>query len=117
MALNCIAESNGAYGYNGTNTNSIILRLCAAYGNATADFNLGTGITADVGSITGSSSFFTDAGGGDFSLNNTAGAGASLREAGFPGALIGLAASTGYIDIGVFQSQGGSGGGEHSAVF
>jgi len=55
---------------------------------------------------------FVDAAGGDFRLNNTAGAGAACRAAGFPGVLPGLSA-VGYADIGVYQhlDAGGAGGG------
>jgi len=48
---------------------------------------------------------FTNAAGNDFSLNNVAGAGAACRNAGFPGALPGLATPLGYADIGVYQHQ------------
>lgn len=108
--LNCIAESNGAWGWNGSATVSFGLANCAAYNNTS-----GSGFTDSVGSnsranmaefnaavITGSGSFFTNAASGDFSLNNTAGAGALLRATGFLGSLPdGLTA--GYQDIGVAQ--------------
>jgi len=48
---------------------------------------------------------FTNAAGNDFSLNNVAGAGAACRNAGFPGALPGLATPLGYADIGVYRHQ------------
>lgn len=44
----------------------------------------------------------------DFSLNNTAGAGAALRAAGFPG-ISGLF-GTGYVDVGALQHQDAGGG-------
>lgn len=44
---------------------------------------------------------FTNPSGGDFSLNNTAGGGALLKSAGFPGA---MAAGTGYTDVGAVQT-------------
>lgn len=64
---------------------------------------------------------YTNAAGNDFTLNNTAGGGASVRGKGYPGVggtvysgIPGLASSTGYLDGGVFQhadpasSSGGS---------
>lgn len=53
---------------------------------------------------------FTNAAGGDFSLNSTAGAGAACRAAGFPGLFPG-GATTGYADIGAAQHQDSGGGG------
>lgn len=51
-----------------------------------------------------SGSPFTNAAGGDFTLNNTAGAGASCRAGGTPGALPGIS-QLGYIDMGALQHQ------------
>ncbi len=55
---------------------------------------------------------FTNAAGGDFTLNTTAGGGAACRGFGTPGTLPG-ATGTGYLDIGVWQHQdpASSGGG------
>jgi hypothetical protein len=55
---------------------------------------------------------YTNSAGGDFTLNNTAGAGAACRAAGTPGALPGVT-QTGKLDLGVFQhaDAGGGGGG------
>ena len=53
---------------------------------------------------------FVDAANGNFQLNNTAGAGAACRAAGFPGTVPGLSA-VGYADIGVYQHQDPAGGG------
>lgn len=47
---------------------------------------------------------FTNAGTGDFSLNNTAGAGADLRDSGLPRAWAG-SATTGYPDMGAVTHQ------------
>lgn len=49
-----------------------------------------------------------DATNNDFSLNNTAGAGADCRAAGFPGAFPG-GTTTGYLDIGAVQHQDAGG--------
>lgn len=57
---------------------------------------------------------FTSPGGSaDFSLNNTAGAGADCRSAGYPSRVgaLGATAGTGYKDIGPLQAQPSAGGG------
>lgn len=48
---------------------------------------------------------FTAPGSNDFSLNTVLNGGASLRNAGFPGLLPGLATPVGYDDIGVYRHQ------------
>jgi hypothetical protein len=53
---------------------------------------------------------FVDAANGDFRLNNTAGAGAACRAAGFPKSVPGRAA-LGYRDMGALQHQDSGGGG------
>jgi hypothetical protein len=55
-------------------------------------------------------SVFTNAAGGDFSLNNTTNQGALLRDVGFPGAFLN-GTTTGYLDIGAAQHQGSAAGG------
>lgn len=57
---------------------------------------------------------FTNAAGGDFSTNNTAGAGALLRALGFPSSYPGLSTSS-SVDIGAAQFVGTSGGACHLA--
>lgn len=98
--INCIAEGNGGYGLNVTQLGTVY--RFAAYNN-TSGATTGTAWTID-SVIAGSGSFFTNAASGDFSLNNTAGAGALLRATGFPGVLPG-GTTTGYIDIGAAQHQ------------
>lgn len=51
---------------------------------------------------------FTNPAGNDFSLNSTAGGGAAVKGAGFPGIVSG---GTGHMDMGALQSAGGGGGG------
>lgn len=113
--VNCVAESNTGKGYDSTAAavNGWMLN-CAAYLNTAGNLSL-AGINAtNIGFLTGGGSFFTNAASGDFSLNNTAGAGALLRAGGWPGVLPpGL--TTGYLDIGAAQhadpaSSGGGGG-------
>lgn len=53
---------------------------------------------------------FTDAAGGDFSLNNTAGGGAAVRGTATPGAMPGVS-QVGYMDFGALQAQASAAGG------
>lgn len=104
---NCIAESNTGTGFYVTSaTTHNAVYVCAAYNNGT---NFSTNWADLRGSITQSAgSFFTNAGSGDFSLNNTSGRGALLRGAGTPG-LFPASLTTGYIDIGAAQHQDAGG--------
>lgn len=65
-------------------------------------------IPVGTGDVAPAADPFTNSAGGDFSLNNTAGAGAICRAAGFPGVFPG-GTTTGYLDIGATQSQGTGG--------
>lgn len=80
----CIFVSNGTggsgYGINVGSTNEAILIDCAFYNNHDGTTN-GAGVNA-IGTITLTGSPFNDSANGDFSLNNTASAGASCRGAG-----------------------------------
>lgn len=106
---NCIAESNTGTGFNGTGTlRCATLKNCAGFSSGT---NVdATGFPFQYGFVTGSGSFFTNPGAGDFSLNNTAGAGAAARAAGFPG-VYPTGTTTGYLDIGGAQHQDPASGG------
>lgn len=114
---NCIAEDNAAFGFLGTtftNGGSLSLYNCAGFSNASGEVSgLSTfGENLNFQTLTGSA--FTDAANQDFSLNNTASAGAACRAAGFPGVLpIG---GTGYIDIGTLQHQDAGGGGSPTSA-
>lgn len=105
LNVNCVAEGNSGYGYNVTTGSSLMALVnCASYNNTSGRSNTGGYPIADQGAITGSGSFFTNAAGGVFTLNNTAGAGALLRAAGFPATSAdGLTAS--YADVGSAQHQ------------
>jgi hypothetical protein len=110
--INCIAESNVGIGINDTGAGqpSGILFNCAVYSNGTNVANtpinpLGS-LTKNL--ITGTASFFTNAAGGDFSLNNTAGGGALLRAVGFPGTFP-TGTTIGYVDIGAAQHKDAGG--------
>lgn len=102
LAYNCIYVSNGGWGSNGWK----YFRKCAFYNNTSGAI---TGSTESLNQITLTALPFTDAPNGDFSLNNTASAGASCRDAGYPGAYPG-ALTTGYPDVGAAQylASGGS---------
>jgi len=110
---NNIFVSNGGYGINSssapTKTYSAAIAYNAFYNNTSgARNNIATG----VGDVTLTSDPFVASGSGNFALNNTAGAGAACRAAGFPGAFPG-GTTTGYADIGAVQHQdsGGASGG------
>ncbi len=108
--VNNIFTQNAAYGFSiGYNPfTGIINRNNFYYSNTSGPrLNLPVG-TSDV-TLTGNP--YTNAGTGDFSLNNTAGAGAAVRTAGYPG-LMPDGTTTGYLDGGVAQHQdsGGSAG-------
>lgn len=109
--VNCIAEGNAAFGY--TNTfGTVFLFNCAGFNNTSGNTSLGAVIgVRNIGFITGSATFFTNAAGGDFSLNTTAGGGAAARAAGVLGVFpVGL--TTGFLDVGAAQhaDPAGSGG-------
>lgn len=114
--FNCIAVSNSGYGVNSANLYANAQsRYNVFYSNTSgARNNFPVGAT-DV-TITGDP--FTNSAAGDFTLNNTAGAGAACRAAGFPG-VFPSGAGTGYLDIGAIQHQDSGGGGitQFSAVF
>lgn len=114
--VNCIAESNTGIGFDIINIVALLVN-CGAFSGGT-DFSLGTNIaTQNLGSVVGTGSFFTNAAGGDFSLNNTAGRGAALRDIASP-ATLPLGLTVQFLDIGAAQHQGSSSsGGEASAVF
>lgn len=99
--INCVAVNCTGHGYD-TADNTVLVN-CADYNN-TAGRTSGTPL-ADISPINLTGDPFTNAASGDFSLNNTAGAGAALRAAG-----IQVAEQTGYQDVGAVQHQstGGS---------
>lgn len=110
--FNTIMSSNGRYGLN----------ITSAFGNVTANYNgyynntsgktnnLPSGQGANDVDVTAGTPY-TNSGGNDWTLNNTASQGALLRATGNPGTIMN-ATGTGYEDIGAFQHQdsGGSGG-------
>lgn len=113
LIQDCIAVSNGGWGFSAGNAIFLgMVRNCAHFGNVTGGVD--TDFTYTEGTVVLTGDPFTNAAAGDFSLNNTAGAGADCRRAStigvFPGGL-----STGYMDIGAVQvgdtpAAGGGGG-------
>ena len=117
QAINCISEANAGTGYIHSGNVQMLLMNCAYFNNGT-NVTLGTDVgSSNVGGILGTSSFFTNATAGDFSLNNTAGGGASARAAGLPGTILGLTTPIGYLDLGVYQHQDSGGGAATSAAY
>ncbi len=111
VLINCIAEDNVAgWGFNGVNVSGLVVQTCAGFSNFLGELTFGTGLfTYNVGFITGTGSFFTNAAGGIFTLNNTAGAGAAVRGVGFPALLpYPSGATASYADLGAAQSGAGS---------
>ena len=118
---NCIIDSNGGYGVRYSIGNSYFYWgpnfRNNAYGsggtaNTSGDIG-GSPAPSKAGSdITLTGDPFTSRSGNNFTLNNTAGAGAACRAAGYPGALVWGTSNTGYADIGPIQHQdaGGSAG-------
>ena len=103
LISNCILSDNSGYGiYNNTSSWKLYDNDYNGYFNngSGAIFNIPTGVHE----VFMSSSPFTSAGTNNFTLNNTAGAGALLRGSGNPGVL-NYVIGTGYSDIGVYQHQ------------
>jgi hypothetical protein len=111
QVYNNIFVANGAYGINFTGLTAANIDLNfnynAFYNNTTA--NRSSNLTASPNDVTLTGDPFTNAASDDFSLNNTAGAGAACRAAGFPGVM--MFGGTGYSDIGALQHQDSGGGG------
>lgn len=106
---NCVAEDNAGWGVNSVSNPSIVIR-CAFFSNTLGTV---TGAATEVASITATASVFTNAAAADFSLNNTAGAGADLRAVGYidlSGATFPRGLTTSYLDVGVAQHQDAGGG-------
>lgn len=101
--INCIAMNNVGTGFIVEGAIGVLYLNCATFGNGTA---FGTSATAsgNINPVTLSADPFTNAAGNDYSLNNTAGAGAACRAAGTPGAYP-AGSTTGYPDIGAAQHK------------
>jgi len=101
----CIAATASSRGFD-ANTGAFILVSCGAHNCTTADtrFNSsGTAPSSVIGFITITADPFTNAAGGNFALNNTAGGGALLR--GLSLAYPATISTTTYRDVGPAQHQ------------
>ena len=106
VVSNCIFYDNNQYGIECDGPGNLVLRNNAYGANGVAATK---NAPSAVGTATLTGDPFTNAASGDFSLNDTAGAGAACRAAGFPGALI--HGGTGFLDIGALQHEDAGGGG------
>lgn len=102
--LNNIFYNNGSGDVDNPNSGNnqqflSALAMFNAYSGSSVNWPAGLTLTGDP---------FVARASGNFELNNTAGAGAVCRAAGFPG-VTGM--GTGYIDIGTLQHQDSGGGG------
>lgn len=114
---NCIAYHNSGVGFSFGSGVAGVARVinCAGGDNTQGNSSTGANVIRDtqaVGFLTLTASPFTNAAANDFSLNNTAGGGGSLRAAGYSGSWPVMTGTTGYPDVGPAQHQdAGSGGG------
>lgn len=120
-AHNCIFDGNTRYGLEAPTATGVgtlysefqDIRNCAFRSNTLGKYNTAS-FAPTSGDITLTGDPFTNRGADDFSLNNTAGAGADCRAAGYPGVL--NVGGTGYPDIGMLQHQDSGGGGTTTYV-
>lgn len=112
--VNCISEFNTQSGFNFTGSGvNMTMVSCAAALNGTNVLGLAN-VLVNCSFVTGTSTFFTNAAAGDFSVNSTTTGGGLIRSNGFPVSYIdGLTLN--YPDRGAVQTSGnpvtGGGGG------
>lgn len=110
LLWNVLLDSNGGFGIN--NASGATAVYFSTQNNAFWNNTSGARSTWPVGSgdvnLTGDP--LVNRAGNNFALNNTAGAGASMRGAGFPGIL--QVGGTGAADIGALQHVAAAGGGQ-----
>lgn len=107
-AQNCISVSNTGYGFNNSSFHPMgLVYNCATNNNSSGATNNITNRSP----ITLSGVPFTNAAGGDFSLDNTSGEGAALRGLSLPASKPGLSSTLVYKDVGAVQHQDSGGGG------
>lgn len=112
--VNCVAESNTQSGFNFTGSGvNMTMLSCAAFGNGTNVLGLAN-VLVNCSFVTGTGSFFVDPANGNFQVNTTVGAGASIRGVGFPPTFIDDATVDGDT-IGAVQVDPSSGGGGSGA--
>lgn len=111
LLMNCYAEANADFGIRLSGNGQTLINCCA-FGNTAGDYST-SGVFSEVGRISVTSSALSNPGSGDFSLNNTSGAGALLRAGGFPSNFP-AGTTHNYPDVGSVQHQDSGGG---SSVF
>jgi hypothetical protein len=102
--VNCIIYGNTL----GVDTHTATMIIAVDQNNAYKNTTDVSGWIKGAGDVTLTGDPFNGRTSNDFSLNNTAGAGAACKAAGYPGV---TAFGTGHIDIGALQSASGGGGG------
>jgi hypothetical protein len=112
---NCLAYGNGGEGFGSDGVKSGARLLNCAGGNNTSGNYSATNLPNVEGFVALTADPFTNAAGGDFSLNSAAGGGAACRGAGFPGAFP-AGTTTGYLDVGAVEHQDAGGGGTTTVV-
>ncbi len=109
VLINCVCYGQGFGGGGGYGfkvdaiTSGTVMLGCAAGSGGSGRSNALA--SYDLFPVTLTGDPFTSASGGDFSLNNTSGAGAALRAVGYPISFFGIS-TTNYLDIGAAQHQG-----------
>lgn len=93
----CLTVNSTTYGYDtGTSQNGDLAFIsCAAYSSGTADVR--TAVMTNVGFITLSANPITNIAGGDYTINNAVGGGASLRS--ISKTTTGLASTLNYVNV------------------
>lgn len=113
-----VMNNNIFYSNTGAAVNSTtnVFAPVAAFSNAYGSNGGGNliNVQAGIGDVTLTSNPFVNSASNNFALNSTAGGGAALKAVGYPGVL--TIGGTGYIDIGVLQSQGSAGAGVTTTV-
>lgn len=107
LLVQCLSEGNTGWGYNITSGSLLAIGLfrCASYNNTSGRLN-NTAQIGDTDGVSGSGSFFTNAAGSDFTLNNTAGGGAAARSIAITHVIstaLGVTNAT-YPDLGALQA-------------
>jgi hypothetical protein len=116
MVINNIFYLCAGYGINNSSGTNLLegLVINNAMGSITSTRLNGFGDVEEIGDITLSGNPWTDAANGDFTLNNTAGAGAACREVGYPTDIDQDGTQDNWRDLGALQHEcpaGGGGGG------
>lgn len=113
--FNSVIYGNGGFGIHATTdatTNNVLLYFYNAFGGPNVSGNYSSTLPAGIGDITLTANPFVSS--SNFALNSTAGGGAALKQAGFPGVSI---MGTGYLDVGPLQTSGAPGSGATASAY